>query len=297
MEGELWPQVYRLLMEESNKRCCRKYVQFSDGRILEVYLWAVLHDRPTVWACDLSNWPFDQHWRNLPSPPTMSQRLRTVSVRCLMKSILDRLRENRAMESLVKSLDSKPLCVGCFSKDHDAHWGHAAAAKARGYKLFCLWGDRLVPDTWTLGPMNEADSEAGVKLLGELKEAAYILGDAGHDSNRLHEACARCGGQLVAPRKKPKTHLGHRKHRSTRRRSIEMLEWPVMLGTVASPFAKKLYAMRTGIERDYGNLCAFGCGLQPLPSWVRTPHRVAMWVAGKLIINALRKCKNAGLAA
>ena len=101
----------------------------------------------------------------------------------------------------------------------------------------------------------------------------------------------------MAPRRKPQTNLGHNQHHSGRLRSIEMLEWPVQLGAAASPFARELYALRGQIERDYGNLCGFGGGLQPLPSWVRTPHRVALWVAGKLVINALRKCKNARLAA
>jgi hypothetical protein len=49
--------------------------------------------------------------------------------------------------------------------------------------------------------------------------------------------------------------------------------------------------MRSDIERRLGNLCCFGGGLAPLPAWVRTPHRVARWVAAKLIINGLRQCR------
>lgn len=297
MEGELWPEVYRLLMEEGKKRPRPQGTRFSDRRILEIYLWAAAHDRPTSWACEAKNWPADQRWKDLPSQSTMSDRLRTLGVRLFMQCLLDRFRQSGQMSALVRILDSKPLCVGCYSKDCDAHWGQAAAAKARGYKIFCGWSTCVVPDAWTLGSMNAADSEMGIKLVPQLTGAAYVLGDAGHDSNPLHAACERCGCQLVAPRRQPQTKLGHCHHENGRLRSIEMLEWPVALGTSASPFGRALYAMRPQIERTYGNLCAFGGGLQPLPSWVRTPHRVAMWVAAKLLINALRRCKNARVAA
>ena len=53
--------------------------------------------------------------------------------------------------------------------------------------------------------------------------------------------------------------------------------------------------MRADIERRLGNLCCFGGGLAPLPAWVRTPHRVARWVAAKLVINGLRQCQLQGL--
>jgi hypothetical protein len=234
----------------------------------------------------------------------MSLRLRSLPVRLFMTAVLDRLRAlGRA--GLVAKLDSKPLVVGCFSKrggcaftDHDAHWGWATKAKARGYKLFCAWGDGLVPDAWTLGPMNQSDPEAGIKLVPQLTGVAYGLGDAGHDTNNLHAACMACGRQLVSPRKRPYTNLGHgQPHNAGRLRSIEMLEKSSPSGTGASPFVRDLYAMRDQIERNYGNLCGFGGGLQSLPSWVRTPHRVALWVAAKLVINSLRRCRNAGIAA
>ena len=296
MEGELWKELYRIVCEESNKRPRHKHVQFSDARILEVFFWAAIHDRPTRWACRPENWPPETRWQDLPCDSTMSVRLRTLPVRLLMDAILNRLHAC-SDPALVRLLDSKPLPVGCYSKDHDAHWGWAATAKARGYKLFCGWGQSVTPDAWTLGPMNVSDQEAGIKLVPQLTGAIYVLGDAGFDSNRLHATCDHCRCQLVSPRRKPQTNLGHGRHEPQRLRSIEMLEWPALLGTAPSPFARDLYAMRGQIERDYGNLCGFGGGLQPLPSWVRTPHRVALWVAAKLVINGLRRCKNAGLAA
>ena len=50
-----------------------------------------------------------------------------------------------------------------------------------------------------------------------------------------------------------------------------------------------LLRMRTGIERSYGNLTSFAGGLGPLPAWVRRPHRVATWVAAKLILDYTRR--------
>jgi len=257
MEGELWPGLYRLIREEASKRPRAARVQFSDACILEVYLWSVIHDRPVSWACNPENWP-PQHLREreLPSCATMSVRLRTLSLLLLMQSVQDRLRELPAALALVRQLDSKPLVVGGYSKDRDAAWGQAtAASQSRGYKLFCGWGAAVVPDAWTLGPMNYSDPEAGVELVPKLQGCAYVLGDANHDSNPLHAACASCGIQLVAPRKKPGTGLGHRTHEAGRLRSIEMLECPTLLGTGPSPFGKDLYALRSHIERRYGNLC------------------------------------------
>jgi hypothetical protein len=67
MEGELWSEVYRILQEEGNKHPRPKKVQFDDFRILEVYFWAVIHDRPTRWACRKENWPQRQQRRPYPA--------------------------------------------------------------------------------------------------------------------------------------------------------------------------------------------------------------------------------------
>ena len=324
MEADLWPVLYRLIYEEDNRRPRKKGVQYSDGRVLEVYCWAVLHDRPTSWACEQRSWAGHERWRprdrarDLPCDSTMSDRLRTLSLRQLLATVLDRLRavephRTRALSRLlsVRTLDAKPLAVGAYSKDRDARWGQVSAkAKARGYKLFCAWDaaadDAVVPDAWTMGAMNRADSEAAATaIVPELAGDGYLIGDAAHDSNPLHEACETLVGRgrgrlrLVAPRKKPGTGLGHGAggHRPGRLRSIEMTEWPVTRGTTPCPFAAGLRAMRGDIERRFGNCTSFGGGLQPLPGWVRRPHRVALWVAVKLAVNALRQCRRKGLAA
>ena len=56
MEGELWRMVQGIV-REIDQTWNNKYQQYSHGRIVEIYLWAVLHDRPVCWACHGRNWP------------------------------------------------------------------------------------------------------------------------------------------------------------------------------------------------------------------------------------------------
>jgi Transposase DDE domain len=307
MEGELWEAVYRLILEEASKLPRRKRVKYCDAWVLGVFFWAVVHDRPMCWACNGRNWPDARlGCLELPSDARMSQRLRTLSVLQLLAAVLDRLASLAPPSgTLVRAVDGKPLPVGGYSKDRDAHWGKSAAdGWEKGYKMFDVWAEGVVPDAWTLGPMDEPEpTVARQRLLPQLAATGaggYLLGDALFDSNPLHEACAPQGIQLVAPRKKPGTGLGHRDHSPSRLRSIDLLESTPPGDLPAAgrrPFARELYEMRSNIERRLGNLCGFGGGLAPLPAWVRTPCRVARWVAAKLVINGLRQCRMQGLTA
>lgn len=294
MEDELFALVYQMIQEEQNRRIRRGRCQFRDGLILLVYFWAVVHDRPTCWACRIEHWPPAWHWLTLPSQATMSRRLRSLSVVQLLTALMDRLRQVREpqapREPLVHRLDSRPLVVGGFSKDRDAHRGYATGGKARGYKSFDLVGTAVVPERIQLGALNWADPQGAARLIGQASLQGYLLADGVHDTNDLHGLARRQGLQLITPRKRPGTDLGHRPHDPGRRRSIDLLEGP-------SPFGRDLYRLREEIERRYGNCSSFGGGLQPLPSWVRTPNRVARWLWAKLILNGLRICINKGLAA
>jgi hypothetical protein len=307
MEGELWETVYGLIVGEASKRGRRRRVVYGDAWVLAVLFWAVVHDRPVCWACARRNWP-EAHLRGrqLPSDSTMSERLRTLSVLQLLAAVVERLAALAPPAgSLVRAVDGKPLPVGGFSKDRDAGWGKSAAEGwENGYKCFLVWGEGVVPDVWTLGPMGEPEPTVArqrlVPALARSGAAGYLLGDALFDSNPLHEACSACGLQVVAPRKRPGTGLGHGAggHSDGRLRSIRLTEWPApgdLPSAGRAPFARELYATRADIERRLGNLCGFGGGLAPLPAWVRTPHRVARWVAAKLVLNGVRQCKIQGL--
>jgi hypothetical protein len=121
----------------------------------------------------------------------------------------------------------------------------------------------------------------------------YLLADGNYDASLVHDDAAAAGHQLLAPRPRPGTGLGHRYNSPHRLRSIDMLESPAGL----NPFGTILYARRRQVERDFGNLSSFGGGLTTLPPWVRGMRRVRMWVWGKLLVNAARiRCRR-GVAA
>lgn len=298
MEDELWRLLYPLVIEQDKRRVRKKKVVYSDAWILLVFFWAVLHDRPICWACRAKSWPADQRWRTLPSASTMSHRMRTVSLLNLLTQLLLALGETRET-SLLRIVDAKPLPVGGFSKDADARWGQAVDAKAKGYKMFTIWGrGNPVPEQWRLGSMNWPEPKVAADMIVALSSGGYLLGDSLYDTNPLHELCSRNQLQLVAPRKKPGTQLGHQAHEPARIRAIELLETkPHMPGSVdeSRNFGTSLYAGRTAIEREFGQMGNFGGGFAPLPNWVRRPHRVAAWTAAKLVLNGLRICRNKGL--
>jgi hypothetical protein len=286
MERELWKKVYRLVESLSRSRP-RTRVRFSDRVIVLVALRAGLCDRTIRWACDGRNWTRLRP-RRLPSESTMSRRLRTASVRALLDAIEAHLRtiaEERFAPggvvpgSLVKIADGKPLPVGGHSKDPDARNGRGAGGMARGYKLYALWGDGPLPYAWDVRPMNASEPAVAAELVARLPGCGYLLADAVYDVNPLYEAAAAAGHQLVAPRKRPKAGLGHRRHSPHRLRSIELLR---------GAFGRSLHQLRDRIERQFARMTNFAGGLAPLPNWVRRLHRVRRWVQCKLILHALR---------
>src|SRR5262249_20726915 len=84
--------------------------QFSDANIVVTLLWAVLWDRPVSWACQFQNWPKDCGWMRLPTPSTMSRRLRTIGVLTLIEQVQSALGD-LFPRGLCKLIDSKPLTV------------------------------------------------------------------------------------------------------------------------------------------------------------------------------------------
>jgi hypothetical protein len=279
MEGELWQGLQRARRRVALVHHEPPNNHFTDARIVEVLLWACLHDRPISWACQATHWPPHRRTQELPSPATMSRRLRTLSVLFFLAAIEALLRAEHP-QCLVKSVDAMPLPVGSWSKDRNARRGRAGNTFAKGYKLFAIVNGPVI-DAWAIGPMNESESGKAQTLLPRVGAGAYLLGDALYDSNPLHAVAAALGWQLVAPRKKPGTGLGQRRHQSSRLRSIELLEGP-------GRFGRELYLQRITVERDFAHVGCFPCGLGPLPRWVRTPFRVALWVQAKLIIYGVR---------
>lgn len=275
MERELWNRLYELAMKYDVPAWMNRG-KFSTSVIVAVFLWAVIHDRPTSWACDARNWPKDIRIE-LPSQPTMSRRLRTQGVENLLNRISEELGESPA--TWVKSIDAKPLPIGGYSKDTDAAWGYCVENYAYGYKLFAIWDRGFMPHVWGLAPMNFSEIRMAKGMIPHLTGEGYLLGDPMYDANLLYDLAGKHGHQLIAPRKKPNGGLGHRRHSPYRLHSIDLLR---------GRFGVGLFRERDDAERRFGWLTSCGTGLTVLPAWVRRPHRVRLWIYGKLLINAVR---------
>lgn len=279
MERELWPPLYRLL-RDVGKDFEQKYVQHPPWVLVAVLLWAALHDRPIVWACQAEHWSTtDLRPPRLPSPSTLSRRIDSVAVGLLCQALEQRLRHS-GVPTLVAFVDGKPLPIGGNGKDPDARFGRGAGCIAKGYKLHAVWAGRSMPEAWEITPLNANEKAVAKQLIGQLLYGGYLLADGNYDASYLYDAAAKRGYQLVSPVRHCKN-PGCGKHYQSphRRRSIALLQ---------SAFGKALYKARTSIERSFGNAVSFGGGLGPLPAWVRGQQRVRTWVWAKLLINAVR---------
>lgn len=147
MERELWEQLYAMVRRLDNAWSGGFY---RASEIVAVFLWAVVHDRPTSWACQAGNWPPDLVVVS-PSQSTMSRRLRSRSVSELLRRV-ERALGGDPRRWWAQRIDSKPLPIGSYSKDPDARVGRAANRFAKGYKLHVVWGEGPLPSVWRLGP-------------------------------------------------------------------------------------------------------------------------------------------------
>jgi hypothetical protein len=283
MEHQLWKEIVALL-GRFGKQPFSAHRIYDDVRIAETWFWAVLHDRPMAWACCRGNWPKGTPRGELPSGPTMSRRLRTVSVRQLLERVEHEVLAPRGCP-LQWFVDGKPLMISGCSKDRQAGYGRAARCMAKGYKLHTITANDGAVAAWRVAPMNVDERVMAKRMLRAAKIYGYVIGDSNYDSNLLHKVCDERGNlQLVAPRRYgPHRGHGHRHQTSGRLRSKELLENP-------SPvFGESLLRQRTQIERFYGRLTSWGGGLTHLPPWVRTHRRVHRWIQAKLILTALRQ--------
>lgn len=294
MERELWPLLYRELREAAND-FSQKYVQIAAWVLVAVSLWAALHDRPVAWACDERNWATTtlRPWK-LPSPSTMSRRAYSVGTGLLWRALQERLRRLGPRPALIAMLDGKPLPVGGYTKDHDAAYGRGAGVMAKGYKLHAVWSNGPLPVEWEVASLKVGETTVAGEMLGHRGArgggGGYLLADGNYDSSELFDQAAAAGYQMVVPIEGAGAGKGHRYQSPHRLRCIDM-----MRGRAKSDFGPTLYAMRTAIERGFGNATSFGGGMGPLPAWVRRGHRVRTWVWAKLLINAARILRNHGL--
>jgi hypothetical protein len=293
MEGRIFRELYTHI-RQLGKTHCFKSKQFSDAAIVITYLWAALWERPVCWACQIPNWPPCWGWITLPSPSTMSRRLRTIGVLTLFEQTLSSLGE-LLPSSLCKLIDSRPLPVSVYSRDRDARIGHGRGLPAKGYKLHAIVDAcSRQPDCWTLAPMNRHDAAIAQTLIQSIPQSAvaYLIGDNAYDSNQLYDKAAKRGCQLLAPQRPSAKALGRRRHSPHRLAGHERLGNPLKCVGQSQSFGMSMLASRIGVEQSFGFMGNIPGGLSHLPNWIRRPHRVAVWIAAKLLIVAARRLVN-----
>jgi len=289
MEREYWLELSSVISQVDATWKDPPRLTHRTATVVRVHLWAALHDRPLSWACEEQNWNPRCRPAGLPDQSTMSRRTRGRHGRRLeefLGVVAQKLNASAAPPPLLrhKRMDGKALPVAAHSTDRDARWGRGAGQKSKGYKLHAIRSDRPMPEQWALTPLDVDEKAMARRMIPRLQGAGYLLADGLFDASELHDRAAAAHHQLVAPRCKPGTGLGHCHHSPHRLRAIDMLESPAHV----NPFGPDLYRRRLQIERDFGNLVSFGGGLTCLPPWVRRIWRVRLWVYAKLLINAAR---------
>src|SRR5215831_1492310 len=222
MERELWPRLYHRIME-AGQALRLIGVSYQPHIILLTFCWAALHDRPVGWACDPRHWSTTTlRPPRLPSPATLSRRLRRVDTAMLMRALVERLRRGRTPR-LIATIDGKPLPIGGAGHDPEARVGRGAGMRAKGYKLYAIWAGRPVPETDRVYSMNVDEDKVAEEMMPELTGGGYLLGDGESDATGVFDAAGAAGYQLLVPREDPEAGLGHHDQSPYRKRCIERM--------------------------------------------------------------------------
>jgi DDE family transposase len=274
MERELWPRLYHLIMKAGESLRLTD-VTFQPHIIVLVLFWAALHDRPVCWACNEENWSTTTlRPARIPSESTLSRRLRRMDTAMFLRLVVQQIRET-GDPGLIAVIDGKPLPVGGASQDPEAHCGRGAARLAKGYKLYAVYDGRPIAAAYRVYSMNRNEDKVAEDMIPDLTGGGYLLGDGEYDANAVFDTAGAAGYQLLAPREHPEAGLGHHYQSPYRLRCIDLMR---------TSFGEEVYRLRGSIERDFGHLTSFGCGLSPLPAWVRHEKRVWLWVTAKGIV-------------
>lgn len=290
MEREHWSELSEAISAvQASWRESRRF-RHPTALIVRVHLWAVLHDRPMLWACCAQNWDGRRRGQSLPDQSTMSRRTRGAQGKgfeAFLNAVAARMNRRTSQQQpmrLLKWMDGKALPVASHSKDPNARWGRGAGQQSNGYKLHVIGSDLPMPERWALTPLDVDERHMARRMIKGLEGTGYLLRDGLYDASDLFDRSAAVNHQMAGPRRMPGTGLGHCYQSPHRIRAIEMMEPPAGVNC----FGQQLYRGRLQAERNFGNLVCFGGGLQCLPPWVRRIWRVRNWVYGKLLINAAR---------
>ena len=283
MERELYQQLYRLTYDLARTHRT-KHVVHPDWRIVMVWFWAVLHDRPVCWACDRHNWPPQASTLRLPDDSTISRRRRRPQIRTLIDHVQRTLQQRLITRCTTCIIDAKPMPIGHASRDRQATAGYCGAHRlSKGYKLHMICTDQRVPLRWTVRAMNEREPTVADSLIAQLPAGpGTLLADSAYDSNRLYDLAGQRGWQLVATRGNPHAKsLGHHKH--SPRRLLVHQQWN-------QTQRRNVLRPRENIERCFAHQTNTAFGLSPLTNWVRTLERVTAWIDAKITIHLMYLC-------
>jgi Transposase DDE domain len=283
MEVELWAEISQAICDVQEKFKSNPRDLYPTARIVRVHLWAVLHDRPTVWGCDPRHWTGKTRPPQMPNQSTMSRRMRRDDFQLFLQAMARRL-NGKTRSCLLKVIDGKPLELPNHTGDPDAGWGRGVSRKSIGYKLHMIHSGNPMPDAFVITPLDVSEKQMAARMIRRIKGCGYLLGDGNYDASWLYDVCRLHQHLLVSPRAKPGTGIGHHYLSPQRLRSIQLLEPPGELNN----FGQTLYDRRTDVERGFSQMTCFGGGLTTLPPWVRRYWRVRNWVFAKLLINAAR---------
>jgi len=270
MEGQVWRIVESFLR---GAQPASGRFRFSDAQILRVVLWAVVHDRPMVWACRAEHWA--GRWRpaRLPHPSTISRRWRSPALQQEARRLYQEAVEHLGGGGRYVAIDGRPLVVGGCSKDPDAQPGWGAGSLARGYKMYAAVDTQQVILAYQIHPMSLAEQTVALSLLPQLPpEVTRVVGDAIYDSMKLHRVAAASGRRLYTPL---------RENRVGRRQQPRRLQ---LLRLLQRRVGRRLMIWRIGIERTFGNNTTISFGYKGLPAWARRSHRVERWMWGKTFL-------------
>lgn len=270
MEGRLWRIVLdHLPPPGTGPHGC----QFDDRTIVMLVVWSVLHDRPFGWSCLRESWPESIRPRNLPDPSTLCRRRRLPAIAGLLKDMMDSIGSRFAECRADAAVDSRPVLVGGATKDPQAASGRGAGGFARGYRAHMLVDRAGVVRVLRLCPINVSEKVVARELIHAAPaQVRRIVGDGNYDSMVLHGCAAEAGMRLYTPL---------RQNRVGKRRQKPRLR---LLRLWSTPVGKRALKARDGIERVFGRMSGFACGLKPIPPWVRGVERVTQWVTAKIAI-------------
>lgn len=254
MDSHGWRILYSTIRRVANTipragRRCR----YSDVLIVSMLFWAVAHDRPMSWACDHRHYHGPFRPRLLPSVSQFSRRLRSPRTTQILQGVFQSLAETDRITSLCL-LDARPLPVGACSKDHEARPGRVYGGFARGYKLHALMSADYRVMSWSVTPLNVAESTVARALVLTVPRLSWVLADGNYDAGRLYDAIAEKGGQLMTP-------FAENAGQSHRPQSVHRLE---AIADYRS-WGKYLYPQRIRVEQGLAHMATFGGGLGPCP--------------------------------